>query len=55
MDDNTLKGILEAEIDNFKKNDLSISSLRNRISRILYTKRKRFIKNRSTPGIRFII
>lgn len=39
-----IQSAIEAEIDNFKKNDLSISSLRNRISRILYTKRKRFIK-----------
>jgi len=35
---------IDAEIRNFIENDLSISSLRNRISRIFYTKRKRFIK-----------
>lgn len=35
---------IDAEIRNFRENNLSISALRNRISRIFYTKRKRFIK-----------
>lgn len=35
---------IAAEIKNFQENGLSISVLRNRISRIFYTKRKRFIK-----------
>jgi hypothetical protein len=35
---------IAAEIENFKEKNLSISALRNRISRIFYTKRKRFIK-----------
>jgi hypothetical protein len=39
-----IQSAIEAEIKHFKENNLSITSLRNRISRILYTKRKRFIK-----------
>jgi len=35
---------IAAEIEHFKEKNLSISALRNRISRIFYTKRKRFIK-----------
>jgi hypothetical protein len=39
-----VKSAIEAEVRNFKENRLSVSALRNRISRIFYTKRKRFIK-----------
>lgn len=39
-----IKAAITAEIEHYKKNNLSVSNLRNRISRILYTKRKRFIK-----------
>jgi hypothetical protein len=39
-----IQSAIEAEIKYFKEKNLSISALRNRISRILYTKRKRFIK-----------
>jgi hypothetical protein len=35
---------IEAEIKHFREKSLSIYALRNRISRIFYTKRKRFIK-----------
>ncbi len=38
------KEAVTAEIQYYKENDLKISSLRNRINRIFYTKRKRFIK-----------
>lgn len=39
-----VKAAISSEIEHYKKNNLSVSNLRNRISRILYTKRKRFIK-----------
>jgi len=39
-----LQPAIEAEIANFKEKGLSIAALRSRISRILYTRRKRFIK-----------
>lgn len=39
-----VKNAIEAEIAYFNKENISISVLRNRISRIFYTKRKRFIK-----------
>jgi hypothetical protein len=39
-----IKDAVSAEIENFKNNNLSVSTLRNRISRLFYTKRKRFIK-----------
>lgn len=39
-----IKSAITSEIEHYKKNNLSVSNLRNRISRILYTKRKRFIK-----------
>ncbi len=42
--DINLQSAIEAEIGHFNENGLSISALRSRISRILYTKRKRFIK-----------
>jgi hypothetical protein len=35
---------IEAEIRNYNEKGLSVGALRNRISRIFYTKRKRFIK-----------
>lgn len=48
---NTIKNLdiniplaIEAEINHFRNEGLSLPSLRNRISRIFYTKRKRFIK-----------
>lgn len=42
--DVNIPSAIAAEIENFKANGLSVSVLRNRISRIFYTKRKRFIK-----------
>ena len=35
---------IKSEIEHYKTKNLTISNLRNRIARILYTKRKRFIK-----------
>ncbi|MFY8170045.1 MAG: hypothetical protein ACOVK2_02895 [Candidatus Fonsibacter sp.] len=39
-----IKEAIKSEIEYFKTNNLSVSTLRNRISRLFYTKRKRFIK-----------
>ena len=42
--DINIREAIKDEIQYFKDNNLSISTLRNRISRLFYTKRKRFIK-----------
>lgn len=42
--DINIREAIKDEIQYFKDNNLSVSTLRNRISRLFYTKRKRFIK-----------
>jgi hypothetical protein len=39
-----IKEAIKEEIEYYNENNLSVSTLRNRISRLFYTKRKRFIK-----------